>query len=375
MNDITGTATTVDEAPARRLVRVDDGRWLGGVSAGLGRYFDVNPLVYRVAFAALALAGGTGILLYAAAWLVIPHESREDSIAVEALRERRDQPWLLLGLGLLVVGGVLVVSQADLWPGEGTIWLAALLAGAALVWWQLAGRDRVGAASPVVVDGDAAETAGTAARPSGTPAPPPRPRRPSLFLPVLGGLLAAAGLFGLLAVTDVYDLSLSVAFAVALAVVGGAVAVGASTGRRVGGLVVLGLMLLAGFAAAATLPVGLSAGVGDKVARPLDTTQLEDAYDLGIGELTVDLSDLVLPPGTTEVEADVGIGRLLVRVPEGVALEIDAQVGVGEVTVLGRSDDGTGAEERIVVPGPTADAPVLELEADVGIGDLEVVRG
>ena len=32
----------------RRLVRVDDGRWLGGVAAGLGRYFDVNPLVYRL---------------------------------------------------------------------------------------------------------------------------------------------------------------------------------------------------------------------------------------------------------------------------------------------------------------------------------------
>ena len=39
--------------PPRRLVRADDGRWLGGVCAGLGRYFDINPLVYRIAFAAL----------------------------------------------------------------------------------------------------------------------------------------------------------------------------------------------------------------------------------------------------------------------------------------------------------------------------------
>ena len=78
---------TLDEAPARRLVRTDDGRWLGGVAAGLGRYFDINPLVYRIAFAALALAGGTGLLLYLAAWLVIPDEEREESIAVEALRD------------------------------------------------------------------------------------------------------------------------------------------------------------------------------------------------------------------------------------------------------------------------------------------------
>jgi phage shock protein PspC (stress-responsive transcriptional regulator) len=63
----TSETTTIDEAPPRRLVRVDEGRWLGGVAAGLGRYFDVNPLVYRIAFAALALAGGTGLLLYLAA--------------------------------------------------------------------------------------------------------------------------------------------------------------------------------------------------------------------------------------------------------------------------------------------------------------------
>ena len=66
------TLPRIDEAPPRRLVRVHDGRWLGGVAAGLGRYFDVNPLVYRIAFGALAFVGGTGVLLYLAAWLVMP---------------------------------------------------------------------------------------------------------------------------------------------------------------------------------------------------------------------------------------------------------------------------------------------------------------
>ena len=75
------------------------------------------------------------------------------------------------------------------------------------------------------------------------------------------------------------------------------------------------------------------------------------------------------------MEADVGIGKLLVQVPEGVALELDGHVGIGEVTLLGQSEDGTGADEHLSVPGPTPDAPVLEVEADVGIGELEVVRG
>jgi hypothetical protein len=45
------------------------------------------------------------------------------------------------------------------------------------------------------------------------------------------------------------------------------------------------------------------------------------------------------------------------------------------VTVLGETDDGSGAEERAVVPGSTSDAPVLELAADVGFGHVDVRRG
>src|SRR4051812_50007185 len=56
----------------RRLERPKDGRWLGGVCAGLGEYFDLSPALFRVAFAALAVAGGTGIVLYISAWLVLP---------------------------------------------------------------------------------------------------------------------------------------------------------------------------------------------------------------------------------------------------------------------------------------------------------------
>ena len=125
MSDITHSTATHDDAPTRRLVRVDDGRWLGGVAAGLGRYFDVNPLVYRIAFGALAFVGGTGLLLYLAAWLVIPSEDRDESIAVEALRDHRERPWLLLGLGLLAVGAVLTLSEVDFWSGPGNLWLAA----------------------------------------------------------------------------------------------------------------------------------------------------------------------------------------------------------------------------------------------------------
>jgi phage shock protein PspC (stress-responsive transcriptional regulator) len=370
MTDITDSAVTLEDAPTRRLERVDDGRWLGGVSEGLGRYFDISPLVYRIAFVALAFVGGAGLLLYLAAFLVIPHETREDSIAVEALRERREQPWLLIGVGLLAFGALLTVSEADFWPGADDIWLLAAITGASLVAVQVA--ERRGDRKEAVVD----EEAGTAATPRAPrPAPKPRPpRRPSLFLPVIGALLAGAAILGLLDETGVVDVSLTLAFAAGLAIVGGAIAVGAATDYRVGALVPVGILLLLGFAASAVSPVGLSTGIGDEVARPLDAAALERTYDHGIGELTVDLSNVDLPPGRTEVDVELGIGHAVVTVPDGVGLDIDAHAGAGEVRVLERSSDGTDVDERVVVPAPTPGGPVLVLEADVGFGDLEVRR-
>lgn len=363
MSETIDSTTTQDEAPPRRLVRTSEGRWLGGVCAGLGRYFDVNPLIYRIAFAALALAGGTGLLLYLAAYLVIPGEHDEESIAVDALRGRREQPWLLVGVGLLAFGALFALSEARFWPGTGNVWLAAMIAGGALVWWHVSNRDRP------------ARTATPATETTARVPPPPRPpKRPSLFAPALGALLAVSGVFGLLAALGVYDIELAVALAAGVAIIGATIAIGAMTQRRVGGLVFLGLILLAAFGVAAATPVSVSSGAGEKVERPLAGDTLQSRYELGIGELSLDLGAIVIPSGTTHVDASVGVGHLLVTVPSDVALEIDAQAGVGEVNILGKRDDGVDAHRAVSIAGPTPDAPVLELETDVGIGNIEVQR-
>lgn len=376
--------TTTDDAPPRRLVRPTDGRLLGGVAAGLGRYFDVNPLVYRIAFAALALVGGTGLLLYLAAWLVIPGEHDDESIAVEALRGRRDQPWLLVGVGLLAFGALFALSEVHFWPGTGNVWLAATLVGGAIVWWHVSQRAErplavQTAAAPVepAVSADEAVTPDEATtRVQAPPPPPPRPpKKPSLFAPVLGALFAAAGLFGLLAVLDIYDVDVAAALAAGVVIVGAAIAFGALTQRRVGGLVFLGLILLAAFAVAAITPVSVSAGVGEKTERPTTVTALHSSYEHGIGDLELDLSDITLPAGTTSVDASVGIGKVVVTVPQDVALVIDAHAGVGSIDLLGARDDGVDADRQLSLPGSTPDAPVLDLEADIAVGDIQVQRG
>jgi hypothetical protein len=213
-----------------------------------------------------------------------------------------------------------------------------------------------------------------------TPAPAPatsvaparrrRSRRP-LVLPLVGALLVGAGVLGILDASGTYDAAL----AAGAVVVGATVGLGALVGRRVGRLLPFGIVLVAVSAVAAVSPVNLVAGIGERDERPLATAQLERSYEFGIGDFTVDLRDVPLPRGTTKVDVELGIGNLLIRVPETAALEIDAHAGVGQVTVLGETDDGSDAEERTVVPGSTPDAPVLELDADIGFGHVNVRRG
>ncbi|HEY6030491.1 MAG TPA: PspC domain-containing protein, partial [Gaiellaceae bacterium] len=189
-----------DTAPGvRRLTRSREGRWFGGVCSGLGRYFDVSPTIYRIVFAALALAGGTGILLYLAAWIVIPDEGAETSVAEQALRDHRDRPGFLIGIGLLAFAAIVLLAHAAVWPHPGNLWLAALVVGAGLIWWEVRGGKPAAPAAPVapVAPSGTDETGETVVA-----APPARPRKPSLFLPVLGVLLAAGGLLGLLEALD-----------------------------------------------------------------------------------------------------------------------------------------------------------------------------
>jgi len=65
--------------PSRRLYRSRSDRMLGGVAGGVAAYLQVDPSLTRLAFAALVLAAGAGLLVYIIAWIVIPEEPVEAS--------------------------------------------------------------------------------------------------------------------------------------------------------------------------------------------------------------------------------------------------------------------------------------------------------
>jgi phage shock protein PspC (stress-responsive transcriptional regulator) len=123
----------------KRLERSSD-RVLAGVSAGLGRYFDLNPAFFRLGFVVLTLLGGAGILIYLAAVLVMPDEGREQSIAEEALARRRERPLPLIGLGLAGVALAVLLSRATIWHAAGVGWVVILIVGLAMIWSYDASR-------------------------------------------------------------------------------------------------------------------------------------------------------------------------------------------------------------------------------------------
>ena len=118
----------------KRLERSSSSRVVAGVSGGLGRYFDLNPAVFRLGFVVLTLLGGAGLLVYLAAVLVIPDEGKDASIAAEVLAERRDRPWPLVGLGLIGVATLVLISRGELWPSAGAGWFLLVLGGLVILW-------------------------------------------------------------------------------------------------------------------------------------------------------------------------------------------------------------------------------------------------
>jgi phage shock protein PspC (stress-responsive transcriptional regulator) len=57
----------------KKIYRSTKDKVVGGVCAGLAEYFDLDPVLVRVA-AVVSLISGVGLIIYAVAWIMIPPE-------------------------------------------------------------------------------------------------------------------------------------------------------------------------------------------------------------------------------------------------------------------------------------------------------------
>jgi predicted membrane protein len=115
-----------------------------------------------------------------------------------------------------------------------------------------------------------------------------------------------------------------------------------------------------------------STGIGERRYVITSLEDLDRRYEVGLGEVDLDLSQLDFTGQERSVDVEIGLGKAKVIVPRGVSVEVRGEVGVGKADVLGREIEGV--DTRIEQDDAGASAGKLRLELEVGLGEVEVRR-
>lgn len=203
---------------------------------------------------------------------------------------------------------------------------------------------------------------------------PPQPRRATTAQLVTGSVMILIGLLWLLERTGAVDVTVTAVLAIATMVVGLSLMALARRGAHTG-LIIFGtaLGLLTLLTAAAPLE-GFQGGVGNRLVEITSVDDIEPDYNLSMGNLTIDLTELAELQGEATLSASVGMGELVVKVPEGVVVEVMARSGAGEVEIFGRQTDGMGVDETYRSPGFDTEDNALILDIAVFLGRVEVTN-
>jgi signal transduction histidine kinase len=183
-------------------------RVLLGVAGGLGRGLGIDPMIVRLAFVALATAGGAGIILYLLAWAVSsePDNRQEAPPEISTLQQT-------VAIALVVGGLMLILRAAGVWFGDPLAWPVAIAVfGSAVIWtrgdedvrarWQEFAQRIPGMPTKLLIG------------------------RASPWRVLGGTLLIAAGMAVFLAANDALFAARNVLFAIAVTVAGGVLILG-----------------------------------------------------------------------------------------------------------------------------------------------------
>ncbi|MEU6920695.1 PspC domain-containing protein [Streptomyces sp. NPDC046631] len=431
-----GVAPPPDPAPLLRRSRQH--KVVAGVCGGLGRYCDVDPVIFRIVLGVLSVTGGIGLIFYGFAWLLVPVDGEEENEARRLLSGRVEGASLIAVL-LALIGCGLFLSMLG---NGGTLAFSAMLSLAVVgfaVWTQhrrtAAPEDPLHPATaqavadappevkappspgspswwrdPIVKDGttgpvaagylwgpaDAAPVAHAARPTADAPFRPPLRESGTRGPASIGGVvflfaLIAGGLgTGLSWDSQPFGTSLQFGLAGALAVFGLGMLVSSFLGRTGFGTVMLAMVTAALLAGASALPKNITTQWVREGWRPASVAAVQPHYQLGTGVARLDLTGITVPRGATVATGvNVGAGRAVVVVPEDVTVKVDARATIGDITLpvsrpgeaaqAGKArevDVNPAQRERRTLPPPPGSRPAgtVELTLEVGIGQVEVTR-
>ena len=318
-------------------------RIIGGVCGGLGRYWNVDPVILRVAFGVSLLFGGFGLFLYLALWLLVP-----DDLAPGNARIRDSWGLRILGaIAAFVAAGIglaLLFGQSN-----GGVLIGALLAGV-IVWIAMSQRStkRLGDAVPPPPPPEVGYAYGGTGgyETTALPAPPPVRRERSYL-----GLVGVCAAIGAVGIAWLFTDSPTAIMAAALLALGVTMLVGAFRGRA-RWLLIFAVPLLMLLAAVSQVQ-RTDFSAGEQTWYPTGNAQ---TYSLSLGVVDVNFDEWVGQPQEDEVTVDVTVGDIRVAAPRN--WEVRVVTDEGTTTYIdGVRDNG--------VPNPAGSGRVTVAEPEV----------
>ncbi|MEO6579197.1 MAG: hypothetical protein ABIO99_09915, partial [Candidatus Limnocylindria bacterium] len=181
---------------------------------------------------------------------------------------------------------------------------------------------------------------------------------------VLAGILVAIGALALLTNVSGADVDLGQFFGIGLGVLGVGLVIGTWWGRA-RRLIVPGVFVLPLAVASSFVTAPIQGGFGDHEYRPANVSELRDAYRLIGGRMVLDLTDVEAGGDAVVIGVSVAFGELRVILPENAGIELEADVGAGELGVLGTWQTGSGLADRYVRE-ESGSRFILDVELGVG---------
>jgi phage shock protein PspC (stress-responsive transcriptional regulator) len=381
-----GSGWGTPSAPPKLLRRSRTNRYGVGVCGGLGEYFGVDPVIFRVVLAVLAVFGGAGVLLYLLLWLAIPEEGTADAALDRGIAELRRRK-IPFGVAAAVVIILVWVVGFSWWTPHSLI--PALIVGA-IVLVLLSRRESSAPLAPPVPN----PAAGPPTVDEPWPSPPSpesagsssqlrewiaesrlrsRRRRERSFpvrIAVLGALVAVIGTLGLIDL--VHGVPLALYFWLSGAILVAGLLVGLALRRTPWSLTVLLLPVVVGLVAFGTSSTSLHDGWGKRTYKPASVSSMDDSYKLAFGQTTVDLRQVSTVDQAKRVKFQVGAGELKLFIPRSLPVVVHSDVHIGAVSENGEVVDSGNNFNHDTTTASSSSAPTLVIDATVTDGAVTI---
>jgi phage shock protein PspC (stress-responsive transcriptional regulator) len=315
----------------RKLERSTTDNYVWGVAGGLGRYFGIDPVIFRVAFAAATLVSGIGLIAYVALRLLLPTDTGEPP-----WMEGRSRTTTIVVTGVLLVVALSTVSGPGFFVGPG-LFVVAAVSVFGLFLYRTVGRS---------VREDPAKA-------------------------IARGVLALIAVVAMLGAATGIGLIAAIGGGVAVAIIAVCAGFGLIAAGMLGGprwLILPVVVLVMPLAVVSAADLDLRGGVGEREYSPRTVADLRPQYKLGVGHMDLDLRKLDLSSAPATVNVKLGMGEARLRVPVGTCVLTDATIGVGAADIPERAGQGFD----VSVDRGAAGARSLRVNADIGVGHLRI---